>query len=57
MDTLLIQLSASRNVRIYLQEVQLLSTLLAMDSAEQHAAGLNAHHLARRQVDNGNQSG
>ena len=55
MDILLIQLSASRDVRIYLQEVQLLSTLLAMDSAEQHTAGLNAHHLARRQVDNGNQ--
>ncbi len=38
---------------IHHQQVELLLPLLVMDGGDQHAAGVNAHHLARRQVDDG----
>ena len=36
-------------------QVQLLLTLLGVDSGQQHAAGLPAHHLSGGQVHDGNQ--
>lgn len=52
---LLIQLCAGRDVVVYHQQVQLFFALYLMDSAEQHTAGLDAHHGSRRQVGDGDQ--
>ena len=42
-------------MRINLQQMQLLCALFMMHSTQQHTAGLDAHHLARRQIYNGDQ--
>ena len=40
---------------IHHQEVQLLFPIHVVDRAQQHAAGIHAHHLSWRQVGNGHQ--
>ena len=45
-----IELRASRNAVIHHQQVQPFLTVLVMDGGNQHAAGINAHHRAGRQV-------
>ena len=51
----LAELRASRNFIIHHNKVEDLLTLLGVDSREQHAAALKPHHLARGQVDDGDQ--
>ena len=48
-----IELRARRDAVIYHQQVQLFLTVLVVDGGNQHAAGINAHHRARRQVGDG----
>lgn len=50
-----IELRASRNMGIDHQQVQLLLAFLLVDGGEEHAAGINAHHRARRQVGDGDE--
>ena len=52
----LVQLGAGRNMIVHHQKMQSFLSLFVMYGADQHAAGINSHHLARRQVDNGNRS-
>ena len=49
----LIQLCAGRNVRINHQQMELFFAVFVMHGGDQHAAGVDAHHLARGQVDDG----
>ena len=51
----LAELRASRNFIIHHNKVEDLLTLLGVDSREQHAAALKPHHLARGQVDDGDE--
>ena len=50
-----IHLRAGRDMIIEHEQMELLLALLGMHGGNQHAAGLNAHHRARRQVDDGQQ--
>ena len=49
----LVQLGTSRDVVIHHQQMQLLHALLVVDSGNQHAAGIDAHHRTGRQVGDG----
>ena len=51
----LAKLRASRDLIIHHNKVEDLLTLLGVDSREQHAAALKSHHLARGQVDDGDE--
>ncbi len=48
-----VQLCAGGDMRIDLQQVELFFLAFLMNGADQHAAGIDAHHLARRQVEDG----
>ena len=48
-----IELRARRDAVIHHQQVQLFLTVLVVDGGNQHAAGINAHHRARRQIGDG----
>ena len=48
-----VELRARRDAVVHHQQVQLFLTVLVMDGGNQHAAGINAHHRARRQVGDG----
>ena len=50
-----IQLRSRRDVVIHHEKMKLFLPVALIDRREQHAAGLNAHHGARRQVRNRNQ--
>ena len=50
-----IHLGAGRDVIVEHEQMELLLALLGVHSGNQHATGLNAHHRARRQVDDGQQ--
>ena len=52
----LVHLCAGGNRSVELDQVETLLTILLVDSADEHAAAGNAHHLARRQVGDGEQS-
>ena len=52
MKFLLVQLCACRDVVIDHQQVQAFFAFLRVDSGDQHAAGVDAHHLAWWEVDN-----
>ena len=51
----LVQLRPCRDVVIHHEKMKLLLPVALVDRREQHAAGLNAHHGARRQVRDRNQ--
>ena len=51
----LAEFSACRDMVINHQEVQFFFAFFTVDSRNQHTAGFNAHHCARRQVGNCNQ--
>ena len=51
----LAKLCSRRDFIIHHNKVEDLLTLLGVDSREQHAAALVAHHLARGQVDDGDE--
>ena len=51
----LVQLRPRRDVVIHHQKMKLFHPIALIDRREQHAAGLNAHHGARRQVRDCNQ--
>mgnify|MGYP007134718610 CR=1 FL=1 len=51
----LAELGACRDARIELQKIQALFIALGMHSADEHAARVDTHHLARRKVSNGNE--
>ena len=52
MNFFLVQLCAGRDVVIDHQQVQAFFTFLGVDGGDQHAAGVDAHHLAWWEVDN-----
>ena len=49
---ILIKLRASRNPVVYHQKIQSFLAVLLVYRRDQHTAGINAHHLPRRQVYN-----
>ena len=51
--TLSVQLRTCRNARIHHQKMQLFLFTFVMNGADQHATGIDAHHLARRQIHDG----
>ncbi len=51
----LVHLCAGGDGGVELDQVETLLTILLVDSADEHAAAGNAHHLARRQVGDGEQ--
>ena len=52
----LIQLCAGGDVGIHHQQMELFFAVFVMHGGDQHAAGVDAHHLARGQVDDGDSS-
>lgn len=51
----LIQLCAGGDVGVYHEAVELLHALFMVDGGDNHAAGINAHHLPGRQIGDGNE--
>ena len=48
-----VQLCAGGDMRIDPEQVELFLVAFFMDCADEHTAGIDAHHLARRQVEDG----
>ena len=47
---ILVQLRSRRNLIIHHQQVQPLMSVILINRADQHTAGIDSHHLPRRQV-------
>ena len=52
-SSFLVQLRAGRNRRIHHQKMEPFLVAFLVDGADQHAAGIDAHHLSGRQVRDG----
>ena len=50
----LVHLCACRNVRIQHEKMELFLAVFMVDRGDQHATGVDAHHLARGQIGDGN---
>ena len=50
-----VQLSTCRDVGVYHEAVELLHALLVVDGGDDHAAGIDAHHLPGGKVGDGNE--
>ena len=50
---LLVQFCACRNARVYHKQMKLFFFAFLMNGTNQHTAGIDAHHLARRQIGDG----
>ena len=55
-NIVLIQLRSSRDSVVYHQKVQAFMSVLLVYSRDQHTTGIDAHHLSRRQVGDGDAS-
>ena len=55
-DSVLVQLRAGGDVRVDDQQVELFFAFLGVERGEKHAAAVDAHHAARRQVGDGDES-
>ena len=51
----LVKLSASRDMVIYHEEVELFFAFLCVECGEEHTVTLNAHHRSRREVCDGDE--
>ena len=49
----LVHLRACRNRRIHHQQMKPFRIILLVDGTDQHAAGIDAHHLSGRQIRDG----